>query len=229
MDDLARGRIESGIIGRPREAYAAGRLLRFYPATLGGSLVISAELRRLAPGKSGLTAADAARLARENPAGVSRVVAMSACEGRGILDTEAVEETASWLRGHVDAEGLARLMLAALGDDTPEGLMEAAGLCEDQAARCVLARRRMSGGRHRTFGGKTLWGALVAPACELFGCTPETAIWEVSLMNLRMTLADRMESVSLSDDDLRALGLDGGETLDGESMSMEELMSLTEE
>lgn len=229
MDDLTRGRITSAIIGRPREAIVDGRRLRFYPATLGGSLVISAELGRITSGRLPETAREIADLARRDPEGVARVIAMSAQKGREVLDTAAVEETAKWLTERVDPAGLSELLLAALGEDSAERIIDACGLREEQNERRELARRKMAGARQRTYGGKTLWGTLITPGCELYGCTPETVIWEVSLMSLRMTLADRIESVALSDDDMKALGLDGGETLDGESMSIEELMSLTEE
>lgn len=58
-----------------------------------------------------------------------------------------------------------------------------------------------------TFGGKSVWGAVVDSVCERYGWTVEYALWGVSSTNLNMLTADAVTSVFLTDKERKKLHL----------------------
>lgn len=221
---------ERSIIGRPQEFEAGGRRFRLYPASLGRSLVTGSYLRELfgdgeCPGLEELV-----RLSRERSETVSIIISLSTLRGRDeVTDTALVEERASYFRRTLGAESLAELLLASMSEVRAEELMELSGLSDEHRERSLLGERRRRHGRTVTYGGKTLYGRLVGPACEAMHCVPETVIWEVSLLHLRMVLSDRIESVYLDEEEASLTGRDGMETIDAERTPIEELMRMTGE
>lgn len=64
-----------------------------------------------------------------------------------------------------------------------------------------------SSSNNQSFGGKTIFGSLIDIACKTYGWTKKYVVWGIDLISLRMMLADTVNSVYLSDDEAKALGL----------------------
>lgn len=58
-----------------------------------------------------------------------------------------------------------------------------------------------------SFCGKTIYGTLIDAACAKYGWTKEYVVWGIDLLSLRMMLADAINTVYLSDEDMKALSI----------------------
>ena len=56
-------------------------------------------------------------------------------------------------------------------------------------------------GNSITFGGKSVFGSLILPACEKLNMTPQQIVWEISFSFLQMLMADAITSVYLTDEE----------------------------
>ncbi len=223
--------VRDALISRPNEFRAGGRTLRLYPVTLGTSLILSARIEALNPDMA-LLASDsmleALRLCTEHPQEVAEIVATCTfARRRDILDNRKVRRRGAFLSAQASREDMATLLLLVLAPDGSEEAIREAGLDKQRQIQARIARIKQEEGSTETFGGKSLFGTLVVPACELFHCLPHTVIWEIPLAQLRLCLADRVNSVWLSEEERMKLCLPGRDTASVEDMSMEDLMNLT--
>lgn len=232
MDDATKtDRVRDVLISRPNEFRAGRRTLRLYPVTLGTSLILSARIGALQPDMA-LLASDpmleALRLCTEHPQEVAEIVATCTfARRRDILDSRKVRRRGAFLAAQASREDMATLLLLVMAPDGSEEAMRETGLDKERQTQARIARMKQEEGSTETFGGKSLFGSLVVPACELFHCLPHTVIWEIPLAQLRLCLADRVSSVWLSEEERMKLCLPGADTANVEEMSLEDLMSLT--
>ena len=56
-----------------------------------------------------------------------------------------------------------------------------------------------------TFGGKTVYGSLIDAACERYGWTKDYVVWGIDYTSLRLMLADKVNSVYCSEDEMKKL------------------------
>lgn len=82
-------------------------------------------------------------------------------------------------------------------------------------------------GHNKTFGGKTIYGLLIDAACKNYGWTKEYAVWGIDVISLRLMLADSINSVYLSDEDLKHLHIPSGDVLDaGNAENTAEILAM---
>ena len=61
-----------------------------------------------------------------------------------------------------------------------------------------------------TVGGRSIYGRLVSLACERYGWTPEYVVWEINLVSLRMMMADHVNTIHLTEEEVKKLRIDNG-------------------
>ena len=54
-----------------------------------------------------------------------------------------------------------------------------------------------------SFGGLTIYGSLIGVACEKFHWSMDYVVWGISYNNLRLLLADSVQTITLSDKEAR--------------------------
>ena len=81
-----------------------------------------------------------------------------------------------------------------------------------------------------SFGCKSIYGTLIDTACERYGWSYDYVMWGISLINLQLMLADRMQNIYLTDDEKKKVSaglLDGGETINADDKAnMEKILSM---
>lgn len=104
-------------------------------------------------------------------------------------------------------EELATLALCVLSEPKAESLISSFGIAEEQKEMSRITRYKNKDGHSMIFGGKTMYGSLIDAACSKYGWTKEYVVWGIDLISLRMMLADSVNSVYLSDEDMKGLNV----------------------
>jgi hypothetical protein len=93
----------------------------------------------------------------------------------------------------------------------------------DNAIKRSLSKRDDK--THKVVGGNSPWGAILDMACSRYGWTFHYAMWEISLVNLQMMLADQI-TVLYIDKNSKNNTFDDGIELKAEKASIAQARAL---
>ena len=188
------------------------RHFSLFPVTLGklhilkrhmDNLGINMELMRENP------YFEALRLATEKKNEVCRIISIHTMKKkRDIFDAGMVEDTKSFILSNTTEEELATLLIHILTADNVELYKNYLGITdESQRLSDVIRHKELakSNKNNFEFGGKTIYGTLIDVACERYGWPYDYVLWGISLVNLQLMLSDKIQSVYLTDDELKKI------------------------
>lgn len=204
--------LADAVMNRPREFFIGKtrKRLCLYPPSLGASLLISRHVNVIGIDMELLrknATVEALRIVGKKRIEACRIIALHTFRDRlSLEDSELVERRAKMLSKELDDEALGLLLMVIFTEPGAEEIMEQTGISEEQEEQSRIAAIKADEGHSRTFGGKTVFGTLIVPACERLNLKPEEAIWDYSLTFLRLALSDAINSVYLSDDEKALLG-----------------------
>lgn len=127
---------------------------------------------------------------------------------RDIFDTQQVNDTTAFLNDNLSDEELATLLIHILTKDNVEAFKQHLGITkENDRMRSVIDSKKSLQKSHNEFqfGGKTIYGTLIDTACERYGWPYDYVVWGISLVNLQLMLADRVQTIYLSDDEKKSI------------------------
>ena len=116
------------------------------------------------------------------------------------FDPFRIKQMTEELSATLTDEDIATLMVYILTCDKGEEVSKHYGIDKEQEALASVSKAKSQGGSI-SFGGKTILGAVIDQACERYGWTVEYAVWGVSYATLSLMLADRVNTVYLSEDE----------------------------
>ena len=123
---------------------------------------------------------------------------------RDVFDFELVSKTAKFIGDNTDDEDLATILIFLLSRDDVSSFKAHLGIANenDRMSRVMEAKRRAQKSQNDyQFGGKSVYGTLIDQACERYGWSYDYVVWGISLVNLQLMLADKVQSIYLSDDE----------------------------
>ena len=177
-----------------------------YPVTLGTAYLISRERETMAHNLK-----DAFIIADESNKSIyrkrlCRIVAMQTFSKKEeILDFKTLSERTNSFYQSMDDDGLFALYDMIMSSfDESSIFIKHSGLDYDKKTLQKIAKHKADGGNF-SFGARTAYGSIIAPACEKFGWTLDYVVWGISYTNLKMMLADAQTSVYLSKEDRKKL------------------------
>lgn len=219
------------IISRPQEFTLAGRAFAIYPESLGISLLLVSHYKRLGLRNDGRVAAsmEALMLCKQQRSEVAEIIALSTASGKDeALNLQWMQERTGFLAKHLSDEEMASLLIVILSMPRVDALIKDIGLDREQEEKRRIAK--VSGDNSVSFGGRSLYGALIDAACERYGWTFDYVVWGISLVNLRIMLADAITSMYVSDETRKKAHLQprGEEFVPAETTDIETLRKLTE-
>lgn len=181
------------------------RRFYLYPVSLGKSyllarltadLNIDAKLLRSNP------FAEALRLTIANTDKICQIIALhTARTQRECSDTKRLAKVAKYFSNNLKLEELAQLFLSTLSDDKLSGLMKYLGIDADNRRRGRVQTVKSNDRNTYTFGGNSIFGAMIVPACEKLNMTPRQIVWDISLNFLRLLMADSISQIYLTDEE----------------------------
>lgn len=192
------------IIERPRGFSAGDGHFFLYPLTLGKMYAVQPLIDALDINRDILQAnvsAEALRLASEKRDMCLEVIALYTCRTKDeVFDPAFQDKRKSELKG-MSSEDIAVLLIVILTSDKTEQFIRHLKLDrEHEDMKKVMDVKNRSDKNTYNFGGLTVYGSFIAPLMEM-GMSWDEILWERSYTNLRLLLADKMNSIYLSDDE----------------------------
>ena len=201
------------IMGRPYGFSVGGKHFYLYPMTLGKMLMTHNILESLSINQKNVEAnvtLEALRLAKEKKEECLTYICMNTCKDKEeLFDTVFVSKRTECFRKELSVEDIAALMIILLSSDRTSVFMHHYGIDKEHDRLSTVMRVKEKENKNTlTFGGKSLFGSFIDVACERYGWTKQYVVWEIDYTSLRMMLADKINSVYLSDDEMKKLPAD---------------------
>lgn len=145
-----------------------------------------------------------------------------------LSDSNRLRKRSDFFCSNLTDEEIAQLILFALSEPRVENLLHVAGITDEQKEQSRIIQIKNKDGHNRSFGGKTIYGLLIDAACKAYGWTKQYVVWGIDLISLRMLLADSVNSIYLTDEDMKQCGVVATDK-DTIGMSEEDFARLKEE
>jgi hypothetical protein len=191
------------IMERPYSFEVNGRTLYLYPNTLGKSLLISELLKGADINSKNIRLnplAEALRVCLAKKDEVCRIIAIRTLRTKKDVFCASLVAKRVKIISELSMDDLAVLLVAALKDDDIDRYIKHFGIDEerkwqDKAMKVKNDRNTL------TFGGRSIYGTLIDNACQRYGWTFEYVVWGISYTNLKMLMADVVNTVFLTDEE----------------------------
>jgi hypothetical protein len=111
-----------------------------------------------------------------------------------VVDAKA-KQIAKWLQ----PDEIMSLLIIAITNNRVGEFLKQSGIEKDgEKIRKVASYKKND---TPMFGGKTLFGQLIDPACERYGWSYEYVVWGISYAALTALMADKVTSIILTDEE----------------------------
>ena len=193
------------VMEKPYGFSVDGKQFYLYPSTLGKNYLIGRLVRSLGLDESGLAEdeyAEVLRIARQKPDQLCRILAYHTLNTKSeLFDEKLISTRTKFFAKHIDAKDLAVLFYMTLTREDLRAATKRLGIdAERQRQKRVFAAKKPETNTF-TFGGKSIFGALIAPACEKLNLTPEQVVWGISNQFLQLLMADSISQIYLTDEE----------------------------
>lgn len=199
------------IMGKPYAFTVGGRVFRIFPPTLGKMFLLERSLGELGVSAESLGShvdVEALRIAQEKRDGCLSIISAFTLRTQDeILDPDVLGKRRELLGRKLDDGDIASLMIMILSIDKTPSLMRELGIERERGRLASVMRIRDKGasGCSLSFGGSTIFGTLIDAACERYGWTKEYVVWGIDYASLRLMMADRVTTVSLTSDEMKRI------------------------
>ncbi len=203
--------LADAVMDRPREFFIDDRRFCLWSPSLGMSLMLSRHFAELGMNQDILNAnptVEALRIVSKNPEKVCRILAIHTLRTfRSLSNSRIIEERTNYFLSNLTLKELSGLLISILSEPNAETLISLSGIDKQRQQQAQIAKLKKDKSNSLTFGGLTYYGSLIGPAMSNLHMSYHDVVWGISLINLRMLLADSVNSVYLSDEEAKALGI----------------------
>lgn len=200
--------LADAVLDLPREFFIGEKRYNLYSPTLGVTILVEKRLNSLGIDEESMKknrSFEALRICSTKKDEVCSILALHTIRDfKEIADSDFRKKRERELKD-LETDELAKLLLLILSDFNAETLISLSGLQNEQIRQSQIAKYKNKKGNTITFGGKTIYGMLLETACAKYGWTKEYVVWGIDLISLKMMLADSINSVYISDEEMKAL------------------------
>jgi len=200
--------LADAVMGRPYGFSVGGKHFFLYPITMGKMFLLQRQVDALGVKAENIqvdVSIEALRLAKEKQDECLTIIAYHTCKTpEEIFDNALIVEKKNLFRNEMSQEDIAALMILVLTMDKTSTFMTHLKIDQehDKMARAMKIKESKNS---LVFGGKSVYGTLIDAACERYGWTKEYVVWGIDYTSLRLMLADKVNSVYFTDDELKKL------------------------
>lgn len=216
--------IADTIIDRPKGFSVGRRHFYLYPVTLGKmylqqriveNLELNTELLRVNP------CVEALRLVETKKEDCCLLLAYHTLQTKkDVLNNRIVTIRKNIFLREMENEDIATLTLACLTSDKTTNIAQHLGIDKELRRMSDVAKAKKSNNTY-TFGGKSIYGALIDAACERYKWTFDYVVWEISYTNLQLLLKDKVNSLYLTDEEMKTVHINNTSAIiDGNNMEL---------
>ena len=207
MNDIEQF-IADALIGRPYPFSVEERNFALYPVTLGKVFLTQRMIEGMEINNTVLNSdvsLEALRLAKEKREECLTLIYYHTCKTKDeVFDAVRLKDTTEFFDKNMSEEDIATLLIMIFSADKTEEFMKHLGIKEEQKRLAAVMKAKKAKGS-LSFGGKSQFGILLDVACERYGWTKDYVVWEIDYDSLRLMLADKVNSVFCSDDELKKI------------------------
>lgn len=202
--------LADAVMDRPREFFIGERRFCLWSPSLGMSLMLERHISELGINRRLLSedpAMEALRLVAEKREQVCLIISIHTFRRfTDLSNGRRIKNRSDFLSSNLDIQELSQLLIFILSESNAETLISLSPIGEQREKQALIAKIKSSA-NSLTFGGNTIYGMLIAPAMTTFHLSFHEAVWGMSLTNLKMLLADNINSVHLSDEEAKKYGM----------------------
>lgn len=202
------------LIGRPYgfSVDVGGEARRFflYPPTLGKVILVqqivssmSIDYKML----NGNISFEALRLAHEKKEECLEILYFNTCKTKDeVFDNPRKHDIVTIFRENLTEEDIAALIIVVLTSDRTSVFLKYIGLDKEQDRIGSIMRVKSNNDKNNfSFGGLSKFGAILDVACERYGWTKDYVVWGIDYPSLKLMLADKPNSIYVTDDERKKL------------------------
>ena len=191
------------LLERRHEFKVHDALYTLYPPSLGITSMIKASLDGIGIDWESLATAPAFALLpliERRPMDCCRIIALATCRGRDeAMSSKVIDAKAKQIHKWLQPDEIMSLLIIAITNNRVGEFLKESGIeKEGEKIRKVASYKKND---TPMFGGKTLFGQLIDPACERYGWSYEYVVWGISYAALTAMMADKVTSIILTDEE----------------------------
>lgn len=195
------------LLERRHEFTVHGKHYTLYPPSLGITMMLKGGLDAVGLDFAVFSANPVISVmscVEAHPLDCCRLIALGTCRSRDeAMSVQQIDRTAKHLHKWLDKEEVTSLVLIVISANKVAEFLEQSGIGrENERLRRVNSFKKND---MPTFGGKTIFGQMIDPACERYGWTYEYAVWGISYAALTALMADKVASVILTDEEKKKI------------------------
>lgn len=178
-----------------------------YPMTLGKSQFISRLLRDMNMDNNNIdinAPLELARVIGEHKEEALRIIAYSMLPGRECLLEEKVLHILSELRKNAEADDIVTLASVVINKRGIDDILHYYSIDKELAEYKRICKEKDDQGSYN-FCGCSIYGSMISPLAEKYGWTLDYILWEISLDNIQLLLADAQKTVFLNVDERKRI------------------------
>lgn len=203
--------LADAVMDRPREFFIGRKRYCLWSPTLGVSLMLERHMQSIGIDTelmSSNPSIEILRLIRNKRYEVCYILAILSFRSFVELSNgSTLERRAKIFSKTLTEDEIAQLVMVGLGSIDAGQLIKLSGIEDERQEQSRISDIKNKDGHTKAFGGLTMYGALIDAACRAYGWSKEYVVWGIDLTSLRMMLADKVDSIYMSDDDMKQLGI----------------------
>lgn len=223
------------LIGAPYPFTVGRKHYRLYPVTLAKMQIIQRLLDEIAIKKEHLyldVNLEMIRIVKEKRRQCSRLLAYYTAPNsyKDLFDFRSLKIRENYFFEEMKEEDMATILLFMFTSDKTDTYMKSLGIESEMKRMQRVMKVKKKDKNSLSFGGRSIFGSFIAPLKEM-GYTDEEILYERGYTYLRLMLADKIQTIYLSDDERKRVprnALYGGEVLKASDMRTKELIKNTE-
>lgn len=157
----------------------------------------------------------------------ARFLSICTLRGKRALDNQELTKRASIFEKNLNDEEMVSLILSVIASEHTDELIIQLGIDKQQDIQRRIAEIKAQDHDNTiSTGGVSIYGSIIGSACEKYGWTYDQCVWGISYANLRLMLADSVNTAILDDKERRMISVPrrGEKVIDaGDARNIEEL------
>lgn len=198
--------IEDVVIGRPYGFSVGHKYFYLYPVTLAKMYLLKRQIDSLGVNDFILLKnpyAEVLRLVKTHRETCCQIIAYHSAPNtyKDLYDRRSIVIRKNYFNKELNDDELATLLIIALTSDKTEQYMNHLGITKERERLInVLNVKKKSDSNNMSFGGVSIFGTFIGQLKEM-GYSDNEILYERGYSYLRLMLADKMQSVYLTDDE----------------------------
>lgn len=199
--------IADAVMARPYSFSVGEEHFNLYPVTLGKMFLLQRQTENLGIDEKALQydiALEALRLVKSKKDECLTIICYHTCKDKNeVFDNVLISKRKEVFKENLSDEDIAALMITVLTSDKTSLFTKHLGIdVENDRLNAVMKIKKQNDKNNIGFGGLSVFGSIIDVACERYGWTKDYVVWGIDYTSLRLMLADKVNSVYCSDEEL---------------------------